>query len=188
MTNIITSFYIPRMLIAYSEEHIKSIFANYLCIGDVNRVDFVPIEGDSRFQKAFVHMNQTYDTPFVSKIFNDYNNNKNVRVYPNLIKKNEYWILLNNKIPVSETKLNIHQVVENARILQSVVEKQAEEIKVMREQLLELTKSIEIDNFNKNQTWMPNEYEVEEGELDDEPPYSFDEKEHYRDKYHRKSR
>jgi hypothetical protein len=133
-------------------------------------------------------MNQTYDTPFVSKIFNDYNNNKNVRVYPNLIKKNEYWILLNNKIPVSETKLNIHQVVENARILQSVVEKQAEEIKVMREQLLELTKSIEIDNFNKNQTWMPNEYEVEEGELDDEPPYSFDEKEHYRDKYHRKSR
>ena len=42
-----------------------------------------------------------------------------------------------NKNPVTETKLNIHQVVENANILQSVVEAQAEEIKILCERYAE---------------------------------------------------
>jgi hypothetical protein len=51
-----------------------------------------------------------------------------------MFHNNEYWVLLKNKSPVQESKLNIHQVVENARILQGVVDAQAEEIKALREQ------------------------------------------------------
>ena len=136
-----TSFFIPRMLAEYDETRVKGIFTN-LCIGTVSRVDFVPIEGEPRFQKAFVHVEQFYNTPSADHIIREvleYEGNGSVRVYPGTFNQNEYWILLRNKTPVQETKLNIHQVVENARILQGVVEGQAAEIKALREQLALIT-------------------------------------------------
>lgn len=130
------SFFIPRMLTEYDETRVKGIFASVICVGVVSRVDFVPIEGEPRFQKAFVHMEQIYNTPATSHIMNQaFDGNRGVRVYPGMFNQNEYWVLLKNKTPVAETKLNIHQVAENARILQSVVEAQANEIKALREQL-----------------------------------------------------
>lgn len=134
------SFYVPRMLAEYDDVSVKGIITNYFAIGVVNRVDFVPIEGESRYQKAFIHMYTIYDNANTTHIINEvFNNEKNVRVYPNQYTSNEYWILLKNTKPVSETKLNIHQVVENANILQSVVEAQALEIKTLREEMLKLT-------------------------------------------------
>ena len=136
-----SSFFVPRMLAEYDETRVKGIFTN-LCIGTVSRVDFVPIEGEPRFQKAFVHVEQFYNTPSTDHIIREvleYEGNGNVRVYPGTFNRNEYWILLRNKTPVQETKLNIHQVVENARILQGVVEGQAAEIKALREQLALIT-------------------------------------------------
>lgn len=134
------SFFVPRMLTEYDETRVKGILANVICVGTVNRVDFVPIEGEPRFQKAFIHMEQIYNTPATSHIMSEvFEGNRGVRVYPGMFHQNEYWVLLKNKSPVQETKLNIHQVVENTRILQSVVEAQAKEIKAMREQLFQIT-------------------------------------------------
>ena len=138
------SFFIPRMHAEYDETRVKGIFANVMCVGTVNRVDFVPIEGEPRFQKAFIHMDQIYNTPANSHMMSEvFDGNRGVRMYPAMFHQNEYWVLLKNKSPVQETKLNIHQVAENARILQSVVEAQAEEIKALREQLT-LSKGIDI--------------------------------------------
>lgn len=134
------SFFIPRMLAEYDETRVKGIFASVMCVGVVSRVDFVPIEGEPRFQKAFVHMEQIYNAPTTSHIMSEvFDGNRGVRVYPGMFHQNEYWVLLKNKTPVAETKLNIHQVAENARILQSVVEAQANEIKALREQLALIT-------------------------------------------------
>ena len=134
------SFFVPRMLTEYDETRVKGILANVICVGIVSRVDFVPIEGEPRFQKAFIHMEQLYNTPATSHIMSEvFEGHRGVRVYPGMFHQNEYWVLLKNKSPVQETKLNIHQVVENTRILQSVVEAQAKEIKAMREQLFQIT-------------------------------------------------
>jgi hypothetical protein len=134
------SFFIPRMLAEYDETRVKNIFAHNVCIGVVKRVDFVPIEGEPRFQKAFVHMEQVYNAPTTSHLMSEvFDGNRGVRVYPGMFHQNEYWVLLQNKNPVQETKLNLHQVVENAKILQGVVEAQAAEIKALREQLALIT-------------------------------------------------
>ncbi|MFY7729666.1 MAG: hypothetical protein ACOVRN_09135 [Flavobacterium sp.] len=136
------SFFVPRMLTEYDETRVKGIFASVICVGSVTRVDFVPIEGEPRFQKAFIHMEQIYNTPANSYITSEvFEGNRGVRVYPGMFNQNEYWVLLKNKTPVQETKLNIHQVAENARILQSVVEAQANEIKSLREQVALITRT-----------------------------------------------
>jgi hypothetical protein len=129
------------MLAEYDETRVRCIVTSALLIGEVIRVDFVPIEGEPRFQKAFIHMGTIYGghqstDHLMNQVFN---NDTGVRVYPNQFGSSEYWILLKNKKPVAETKLNIHQLAENATILQSVVEAQAEEIKALREELTKLT-------------------------------------------------
>ena len=126
------SIYIPRMATTHGEESVRAAFR---FLGNVKRADFVPIEGDDRFQKAFVHFDHIIESEtnaeIISRVFE---RNENTRIYPETFNPRVYWIILRNKNPVTETKLNIHQVVENANILQSVVEAQAEEIRIMREQ------------------------------------------------------
>ena len=104
------SFYIPRVSRTYSEEQIKIIFSSVLMIGDVKRVDFVP--SSNRFQRAFVHMDFFYDVETTNglreRVFED---GKAVRVYPGLIDKRIYWILLKNNNPVPETTMNLSQIV-----------------------------------------------------------------------------
>ena len=125
------SFYIPRMATTHGEDSVRAAFR---FLGNVKRADFVPIEGDDRFQKAFVHLDHIIDSEtnaeIISRVFE---RNENTRIYPETFNTRVYWILLRNKNPVTETRLNIHQVVENANILQSVVEAQAEEIKALKE-------------------------------------------------------
>jgi len=72
----------------------------------------------------------------MTKVFN---NQEGVRMYPDTLNANAYWILLANKNPVTETTLNIHQVVENARILQDLVFKQVDQIERLQEMVYSLT-------------------------------------------------
>jgi hypothetical protein len=111
-----------------------SVRAAFRFLGNVKRTDFVPIEGDDRYQKAFVHLDHIIESETNSEIINKvFVNNESIRIYPETFNQRAYWILLMNKNPVTETRLNIHQVVENANILQSVVEAQAEEIKALHQ-------------------------------------------------------
>jgi hypothetical protein len=135
------SFYIPRISKQYSEEDIVNAFAN-LGIGLVSRVDFaptVPIPPGQRetiqsinntFHKAFVHLEYLHDTQFGWTIHsNVVVADNSYRVYPNA---KEYWILMNNKVAVPATNLNIHQIAENHRILEQTVTEQAQQIEQLK--------------------------------------------------------
>ena len=126
------SFYIPRMATTHGEDSVRAAFR---FLGNVKRADFIPIEGDDRFQKAFVHLDHIIESETNTEIINRvFERGENTRIYPETFNPRVYWILVRTKNPVTETRLNIHQVVENANILQSVVEAQAQEIKALREQ------------------------------------------------------
>jgi len=134
------SFYIPRMASTFTEDSVKAVFQNHFWLGTAKRVDFVPIEGESKFKKAFVHMETinpcatTRDT--MHKVFNE-----SMGVRMNL-DASSYWVLLANKNPVAETSLNNSQLAENANILQALVFKQSEEIARLQETVFNLTQRI----------------------------------------------
>lgn len=131
------SFYVPRIAKDYSEEDVIAAFDN-IGIGLATRVDFAPLapvapgvreSAESLrcpFQKAFVHLEYLYDTD-IGHTINDtvVCADNSCRVYPS---DNEYWILMNNKMAVPATKLNVHQIVENHRILEQTVMAQAKQI------------------------------------------------------------
>ena len=126
------SLYIPRIKKQYSSNDISRIFNDGL-IGNVKRVDFVECAtDDSSFQSAFVHLYNYFDTEIGIDISSFVNQNRAYRFY---MGNNEYWLLLQNKNPVPETKMNIHQVVENARLLEQRVAEQEEIIRSQSKQI-----------------------------------------------------
>ena len=81
------SFYIPRVSRTYTEEEIKIIFSSVLMIGDVKRVDFVPI--DKKFQRAFVHIGMFYDVETTNGLRETvFEQGRAVRVYPGQLLEN----------------------------------------------------------------------------------------------------
>ena len=122
-----TSIYIPRISSNYNEERVKAVFAR-LNIGVVSRVDFAPLVAtpgqtptQSSFMKAFVHVSMFYDTEIANAIQQAHANNTQYRVYPDVVNARIYWIMVKNHKPIAETTLNLHQVVENHRILENIV-------------------------------------------------------------------
>jgi hypothetical protein len=141
--NSITSIYIPRMSVIHSEESVINVMFN-LRIGTVSRVDFIPINKkpgfveklDDVYKSAFVHFYlplPRYEGPPLpaEDIAGHYPRNQSIwdmlasdepcRVK---VSPNEYWFILRNNNQVPETMMNIHQVVENGRHLEGLVEKQ----------------------------------------------------------------
>ena len=126
----------------------KTVFQTKFWIGDVRRVDFVPIDGESKFQKAFVHMETINFSGFAESVMNDvFNENKSVKLN---VDANSYWILLANKNPVAETNLNNSQLAENANILQALVFQQSEQISRLQETVFNLTQRIFDSEKEKN--------------------------------------
>jgi hypothetical protein len=147
--NSSTSIYIPRMSSLHTVESIKNIMSAFR-IGTVERVDFTTINKKPGFgenvndvlMSAFVHFSDPilgYDNcyNYMSDSFlgnnNFWNDIASNQPYKLQIAHNQYWICLNNKNPVQRTRMNIHQVVENGRHLENLIEKQNEEIKNLRE-------------------------------------------------------
>jgi hypothetical protein len=139
----ITSIYIPRMSVLHTEEAVINIMFN-LRIGTVTRVDFVPINKkpgfvekfDDVYKSAFVHLYlplPRYEGPPLPaedtaglRLRNQYiwdmlDTDEPCRVQ---ISPTEYWFILRNNHPVPQTMMNIHQVVENGRHLENLIEKQ----------------------------------------------------------------
>ena len=133
-----TSFYVPRLERSYDEAAIVELF-NVMGIGSVRRVDFKVIDGNDRFQKAFIHMNYLYATEFANAIkYHVFDTGASFRINPENFNSEVYWILLANKMPVMETKLNIHQIAENARLLELRVAEQNALIATLMEKVAEL--------------------------------------------------
>ena len=130
------SFCIPRMSVACGEDYVRAVFAD-MDIGRVRRVDFNAF--DDRFQTAFVHMEMMFDTEVANYIkIHVFEKGSSSRIIPNAINQKIYWILLKNACPIQETNLNIHQVVENHRILEQLVFRQQEIIDQQSKKIDEL--------------------------------------------------
>ena len=112
------SIYVPRISTRFDHSMIEAQFkASFLV--SVYRVDFVPIEGNTLFQSAFVYF--AFDTSgyFSQCIFNKILDKDDAQESFRLdISNSEYWWLLPNRFPVPETTLNMHQMAENSRLLE----------------------------------------------------------------------
>jgi hypothetical protein len=150
-----SSIYIPRMSTVWDEESIRNIMAAYF-IGTVSHVDFTPINPKPGFTETGEHLLRAAFVHFSDKHFirgfsykSHYNNVyfwdtiRSERSYKLMVSSDEFWICLKNKNPTQRTMMNIHQVVENCRHLESIVTEQAEEITKLKETVDELTKKLD---------------------------------------------
>ncbi len=141
--NSIKSIYVPRMSTRWTEEAVMEKMARY-GFGKVSNVDFTPINKKPGFgenvdlvvKSAFIHFE------FINSIYTLWDTLENNGSYKFQVDTNEYWILLKNKNPIQRTLMNIHQVVENGRHLESLITEQANEIKNLKETIDELTEKI----------------------------------------------
>lgn len=126
------TIYIPRILSYFTECDIANIFGNFE-IGFVSRVDFNAIgkkpgfkeEEENNVRAAFVHINYFYNSKLGDKVQEALNQEKEYRLQ---INNNSYWILLKTITPVKATNMNIHQIVDNCRYLEGIVEQQQKQI------------------------------------------------------------
>lgn len=129
------TIYIPRILSILTEFDVANIFGNFE-IGFVSRVDFTAIgkkpgfkeEEESNVRAAFVHVQYFYDTKLGDEIQAALEKEKEYRLY---ISDTSYWMLLKTKTPIKATNMNIHQVVDNCRYLEGIVEQQQKQIEEM---------------------------------------------------------
>lgn len=149
--SINSSIYIPRMSIVHTEEYIKYVFKFYN-IGTVSYVDFTPIHKKpgfkennvGKYKSAFVHFSQIETGP-VKNFWNLISNGKQqykLFIDPMDINPKEYWICLKNKNPIQRTMMNIHQVVENGRHLEDLIEEQAKTIQEHSKKIEELDQKL----------------------------------------------
>ena len=149
--SISTSIYIPRMSIDHNEESIKYYMEHYR-IGDVSHVDFTPINKKPGFgenvdqvvKSAFVHFSDPWFCSdkfyhFQSRTFmgNEtfWDTIASGQPYKLQVNPSEYWLCLKNKNPIQRSMMNIHQVVENGRHLEGLVEAQAKKIEELERKL-----------------------------------------------------
>lgn len=135
------SIYIPRMSTCHTVASIHH-YMSYISVGDIDRIDFTPInkkpgfgeDVDSVVKSAFIHFSNpvtevgTQGEKFWTKILSG-------ESYKIQVSQNEYWICLKNKNPIKHTMMNIHQVVENGRYLENLVQEQAEKIHLLERKL-----------------------------------------------------
>jgi len=133
------SFYIPRIPTNYSEEYVFNIFEQS-GIGMVERVDFAPINPRPGFgvnlhnvvRSAFVHFNTIYTTEIAYNIVSILEKGEAYKLYTN---NHNYLLLLKNHAPIAATMMNIHQVVDNCRLLEeNIAEKSNSTEKKFEEQ------------------------------------------------------
>jgi outer membrane murein-binding lipoprotein Lpp len=124
-----TSIYIPRISLDTTEEIIIHEFSRTL--GKVSRVDFAYLGQQPGFQEytshydfktCFVHFDYFYENQLVTQVMKFICDDNTSYKYYISINPQAYWLLLRARTVIPKTEMNIHQVVENARYLESTVE------------------------------------------------------------------
>jgi hypothetical protein len=79
---------------------------------------------------AFVHFSRPWTTncDFWDTIADE-------KPYKIQVSPREYWLCFKNKNPVQRTMMNIHQVVDNGRHLEKIIEEQSKKIKELDDKL-----------------------------------------------------
>lgn len=151
------SVYIPCMSSFVTEEQVKNIFRN-LSIGNVSRVDFIPIgkkpgfaeETDSHKKSMIVHF-RYLDYSFMSGAkLEAIENQGGYGIFPRDLcldwpreKCSEYWLLLKAKNPIQETMMNNSQIVHNCRYLEKKVDEQADDISELKQKVADQAHTIQ---------------------------------------------
>jgi len=148
------SLYIPTINKKYTSDRIGYLFWQF-CIGNVDRVDFVPIMKqpkdpknepfeDANFRQAFIYIRP--GTKWSSIVNDAIEKDGSYRFFPNQSphpdprnqgNPKEYWVILKNKSPVpyAQTHLNIHQLAHNNSLLETKVSEMETEMLSMKEEI-----------------------------------------------------
>ena len=136
------SIYIPRVNASITRNQVITEFEKF-GIGQVNRVDFTPINKKPGFaedisktgffeydvddvKSIFVHFDYYYENELTDRIVSKLDNGESHRIYPACaISRQEYWILTKCTNPVQDTMMNTAQIVENCRFLENKVAEQS---------------------------------------------------------------
>ena len=141
-SNAPLSLYIPRISAQNNSLlHIHQVFDQLF--GRVKRIDYN--EPVNNYMSIFVHFDYWYDC--CKELVKKLENNDSYRHY---VSATEYWIFLKNKTPIPDTLLNIHQIAENAKILEKTVIDQSEQINRLQQLLYQVIGTIYTGN-EKNQ-------------------------------------
>jgi len=139
-----SSIYIPRMCINTSQCEIKELFYKNR-IGLVKRVDFIPIDKKPGFvenmdydtKSAFVHFHDLHSFP--SYILDKFEKQEGYKLCLNGYNEiNGYWILLKADKPIKDTMMNIHQIVDNCRLLEEIIDTQEMKIRDLESNITNL--------------------------------------------------
>ena len=139
------------MSVDHTENSIREIMY-YHFIGDISHIDFTPIDKkpgfgenvDNVVKSAFIHFTDPWYCTDGLYRFQTRNYKGNIKFWDTISKgepykiqvsQNEYWICLKNKNPVKRTMMNIHQVVENGRYLEILIEDQNKKIEELEKKL-----------------------------------------------------
>lgn len=142
--------YIPRIAVTFTEYNIVLLFNNF-DIGRVSRVDFTSIgkkpgfieepteatELNTNFRAAFIHIEAFYGSQLSDDIQRALETEE---CYKLQVSEKSFWMLLKATNPIKETKMNIHQIVDNCRYLEGIVEAQQKQIEAQQKQIEELTR------------------------------------------------
>ena len=142
--------YIPRIAVTFTEYNIVLLFNNF-DIARVSRVDFTSIgkkpgfieeptevtELNTNFRAAFVHIEAFYGSQLADDIKQALETEE---CYKLQVSEKSFWMLLKAANPIKETKMNIHQIVDNCRYLEGIVEAQQKQIEAQQKQIEELTR------------------------------------------------
>jgi hypothetical protein len=142
------SIYIPRMDIKDTEEFVKIVLQTHYKFGIVNRVDFTAINKkpgftentNGSYKSAFVHFECIWAKDKNKKYFwDEIEKGNSYKIY---FAQGEYWICLKNKNPVKTSLMNVHQVVENGRYLETLIAEQETRIKEQSNTIEELKEAV----------------------------------------------
>jgi len=171
MSSNTTSVYIPRVSKAYEYDMIVNRINTHLLV-NTYRIDFVEIQDNDHLQSVFVHFEYDYNGYFaqcvlpqiIAKI-----EDESKPSYRLNLSEYEFWWVLPNLNPVQETNLNIHQIAENARLLESRVELLETMLSHQNNQINYL-KSLVYPPYSYNYSDRRIDYRAQEEEYDDSEP------------------
>ena len=164
-----TSIYIPRMSVNHTEDTIRKIMHEFR-IGTVSHVDFIPINKKPGFVEKFDQMAVSafvyFSDPWLSSADDmyDFKSKKYTIAAGNAnqinISEKEYWLCLKNKKPIQRTIMNIHQVVENGRYLENLVQDQAKKIEELERKLEYIQNAIVNQNTIRSEQKFWDEFKI----------------------------
>ena len=170
-----TSIYIPFVDSRFNEKDVISTF-NYYNICNVSRVDFVDIPDKTNVCHAFVHVNNWYNSNNASVAFWEITHKGSYKFYysQSQMTSNAFWLLLPNKNPIPETKLNIHQLAVMISEMEKKMADQQAEMDEMRKRIadLELTSVYVADKVDsvatRRHTFWKNDSDIGVADDDDD--------------------